>query len=134
MLSTPRHPPAPKPPAAPPPAFFAMSQVTDPLPAPPPSEATGDTPSAQPVSKGKRPRASVSVIDLTADDEPGCSSRPRHECAVCHGDMVDGRQLATIQNGCGHVFCQPCIANWLQKEKWCPVCRVPAVTVYPLFL
>eukprot|EP00892_Ulva_mutabilis_P011820 jgi/Ulvmu1/900/UM101_0008.1 len=26
---------------------------------------------------------------------------------------------------CGHIFCKPCITEWLQLHKECPVCRTP---------
>ncbi len=26
---------------------------------------------------------------------------------------------------CNHVFCEDCIAQWLEKEQTCPICRRP---------
>ena len=31
---------------------------------------------------------------------------------------------------CGHVFCGPCIGDWLQRQFNCPVCRCAGALSY----
>jgi len=31
--------------------------------------------------------------------------------------------LVQIDHACTHVFCAPCIAQWLEKHSTCPMCR-----------
>ena len=42
----------------------------------------------------------------------------RQDCPVCYNG-VD--RPVTLK--CGHIFCEHCIYEWLDKEKTCPVCR-----------
>lgn len=44
------------------------------------------------------------------------------ECAVCLVDLPAGSDA--IKLCCGHVFCQPCIKDWVAKSATCPMCRV----------
>jgi hypothetical protein len=44
------------------------------------------------------------------------------ECAVCLLDLPAGSDA--IKLCCGHVFCQPCIKDWVAKSATCPMCRV----------
>jgi len=44
------------------------------------------------------------------------------ECAVCLLDLPAGADA--IKLCCGHVFCQPCIKDWVAKSATCPMCRI----------
>ncbi|CAG9135586.1 unnamed protein product [Plutella xylostella] len=39
-------------------------------------------------------------------------------CPICHDDYATPWRL-----GCGHIFCELCIAAWLDREHTCPLCR-----------
>ncbi len=39
-------------------------------------------------------------------------------CPVCYDDEVP-----LFRTRCGHVFCKPCITNWVKKNLACPMCR-----------
>lgn len=75
------------------------------------------------------------VIDLCDSDEECVPPSPlvadeeeedvASRCAVCFRSMVvaireGSRQLAAA--GCGHVFCQPCLDDWLSRRHTCPKC------------
>ena len=51
---------------------------------------------------------------------PGKVSR-HLECPICQEVF----QQATRLSPCGHVYCGPCIQEWLTKSKSCPTCRTP---------
>lgn len=42
------------------------------------------------------------------------------KCILCLAERYD--TCATV---CGHLFCWPCIMNWLDQKEECPVCREP---------
>ncbi len=44
---------------------------------------------------------------------------PRDSCAICLHPC--GRQ--TLRMGCGHVFDEDCLKNWLRLRNSCPLCR-----------
>lgn len=41
------------------------------------------------------------------------------QCPICQESPRDPLQL-----DCGHTFCDLCIAEWLEREQTCPMCRV----------
>jgi hypothetical protein len=43
-------------------------------------------------------------------------------CTICLCQMKDMSDMA-VATSCRHVFCRPCIVQWAQKNKTCPVCR-----------
>lgn len=45
--------------------------------------------------------------------------RVRFRCAVC----LDRPDPAVFTQPCGHVFCERCLQNAIQRTKKCPVCR-----------
>lgn len=53
-------------------------------------------------------------------------TKPTHEqlmsagdtCPICHDDYT-----APVRLGCGHIFCELCIAAWLDRDHTCPLCR-----------
>ena len=28
-----------------------------------------------------------------------------------------------VRLACGHIFCEDCVAEWMQRERTCPLCR-----------
>lgn len=43
------------------------------------------------------------------------------KCAICLGEFEEGLELTRLP--CTHVFCKPCIAQWLAINKECPCCK-----------
>ena len=41
-----------------------------------------------------------------------------NNCPICIGPQQNKLRIA-----CGHVFCSPCIDEWLKKNNTCPVCQ-----------
>merc|ERR1712216_500431 len=39
-------------------------------------------------------------------------------CTICHDPPS-----APIRLRCGHIFCEECVHEWLQREQTCPLCR-----------
>ncbi|XP_023944368.1 RING finger and transmembrane domain-containing protein 2 [Bicyclus anynana] len=39
-------------------------------------------------------------------------------CPICHDDYT-----TPVRLGCSHIFCELCIAAWLDREHTCPLCR-----------
>lgn len=40
-------------------------------------------------------------------------------CPICQDPIRSGVSLAV----CGHVFCEECISEWLERDRTCPMCR-----------
>lgn len=51
-------------------------------------------------------------------DEVSGSSGGGAMCPICHDEPS-----TPVRLGCSHVFCEDCIAEWLQRERTCPICR-----------
>ncbi|XP_061705204.1 E3 ubiquitin-protein ligase RNFT2 [Cydia pomonella] len=39
-------------------------------------------------------------------------------CSICHDDFKTPVRLS-----CSHIFCEPCISEWFDREHTCPLCR-----------
>lgn len=44
-------------------------------------------------------------------------------CAICYDEMDSSQAVQRL--GCGHIFHQNCISNWMIKSNTCPLCRTP---------
>ncbi|KAJ2857109.1 hypothetical protein GGI22_003606, partial [Coemansia erecta] len=73
--------------------------------------------------KGKH--AGTSTTDSTGDDatktdaqQPASSANDEFSCNICFDTATD--PVLTI---CGHLFCWPCLAQWLERSATCPVCK-----------
>eukprot|EP01088_Endostelium_zonatum_P014139 TRINITY_DN2982_c0_g1_i1.p1 TRINITY_DN2982_c0_g1~~TRINITY_DN2982_c0_g1_i1.p1 ORF type:complete len:113 (-),score=23.25 TRINITY_DN2982_c0_g1_i1:35-373(-) len=40
-------------------------------------------------------------------------------CSICQEGVV--REAVVLQ--CGHLYCEECIGQWLEKNNTCPLCR-----------
>ena len=58
--------------------------------------------------------------DVILHKEPATRMQPIDSCAVC---LEPGsKRLAQIR-GCGHVFHEDCLRNWMRRSSKCPLCR-----------
>lgn len=55
-------------------------------------------------------------VELSATTTQNIESMPK--CILCLESRRD--TCATV---CGHLFCWPCIMDWLDQKEECPVCR-----------
>jgi len=46
------------------------------------------------------------------------------DCSICIGPMPEGDTLVQLQ--CGHFFHKDCLAPWLKRSTYCPVCKAMA--------
>jgi hypothetical protein len=42
-------------------------------------------------------------------------------CCICLSDISNGED--TVLLPCGHLFHDPCVLEWLNKNNTCPICR-----------
>jgi hypothetical protein len=61
-----------------------------------------------------------------AEYNPETSS---YDCPICYDSP---KKAVTLE--CNHIFCEPCICEWLEKEKSCPVCRVEVKSSSPILV
>lgn len=52
------------------------------------------------------------------EKEDGLSDAEKWRCPIC----LEGLQQPVVTH-CGHVFCYPCITEWLRRSNSCPVCH-----------
>jgi hypothetical protein len=64
---------------------------------------------------------------LTAEERALCVAdvifTESADCAIC----LQAHETHAAQLRCGHSFCRPCIAEWLERARTCPVCRKDVV-------
>ncbi|XP_063979584.1 E3 ubiquitin-protein ligase RNFT1-like isoform X2 [Diachasmimorpha longicaudata] len=48
-------------------------------------------------------------------------------CVICHEEFS-----TPVQLHCKHIFCEPCVSIWLDRERTCPLCRSP-ITDDPIY-
>ncbi|XP_011296926.1 RING finger and transmembrane domain-containing protein 1 isoform X2 [Fopius arisanus] len=48
-------------------------------------------------------------------------------CVICHEEYS-----TPVQLHCKHIFCEPCVSIWLDRERTCPLCRSP-ITDDPIY-
>ncbi|CAM9461546.1 unnamed protein product, partial [Hapterophycus canaliculatus] len=49
------------------------------------------------------------------------------DCSICY-DQMDRPLLLP----CDHLFCGECVAEWLERERTCPLCRAEVPTSNPI--
>lgn len=42
-------------------------------------------------------------------------------CAICLGDYEEDEEAAVLP--CGHMFHAPCVTEWFQRSRECPMCK-----------
>ncbi|KAG3117733.1 hypothetical protein PI124_g3119 [Phytophthora idaei] len=75
------------------------------------------------------PRAAAADAAVT-EAEPLDSGKPIFECNICL-DTVSS-PVVTL---CGHLYCWPCLYQWMQSHSECPVCKagVSEQNVIPVY-
>lgn len=89
---------------------------------PPAAAAADEPPAVTPPSaalKRRRPRSSARGVSSSSKKVRKISTSCV-TCVICKELLV-----ATHTLGCGHMFCGPCLAQWLevQQQPSCPTCR-----------
>jgi len=51
------------------------------------------------------------------------------ECPICFEKFASD----SICTGCGHVFCSPCLQEYLDRKQECPICRTKVTLLIPLY-
>ena len=59
----------------------------------------------------------VPVIDLTGEDDD------EDECPICQKDLPPPHSAERQTLACQHAFCTACIAQWVEVNPSCPMCR-----------
>ena len=53
-----------------------------------------------------------------------CCASNETECTICLSELVVGDAMGSATTGsCPHVFHRECIADWLLRQRKCPICR-----------
>ena len=47
-------------------------------------------------------------------------ARDKHTCPIC-SDIITEEKVVTTS--CGHLFCKPCLEQWMNVGDTCPTCR-----------
>lgn len=50
------------------------------------------------------------------------------DCSICY----DNPMLRPVELPCKHMFCSACVAEWLERERTCPLCRASAGATNPI--
>lgn len=64
------------------------------------------------------------AVTLPFEAAPGAAPTPEQlaaaptECVVCQDELRSPLRLP-----CGHMFCEECISEWLERQATCPTCR-----------
>ncbi|CAK7337886.1 unnamed protein product [Dovyalis caffra] len=63
-------------------------------------------------------KSSVEALEIVKVEEEGYVKQP---CAVCFEELLMGGEATRLP--CSHVYHCGCIRKWLEKSKFCPLCR-----------
>lgn len=75
--------------------------------------------SAACANRGVRPgRAGASSASR---QDPGSKSEEADKCPICLDEFEDDTEVKRLP--CSHLFCAPCVSQWLQVNKECPCCK-----------
>ena len=48
---------------------------------------------------------------------------PERECPICRDDFIVGAKVIKMPCSRSHVFHKTCVAEWLERDDSCPMCR-----------
>lgn len=81
-----------------------------------PSMSSNAKPTSHPASAAVRtrlPQVIVAKEDLLDESN--------QECVICLEEQRLGGKVTKLP--CNHIFCNPCVSSWLERNNSCPVCR-----------
>ena len=55
--------------------------------------------------------------------EEDAASLPERECPICRDDFAVGNKVIKMPCSHSHVFHKSCVAEWLERDDSCPMCR-----------
>jgi Ring finger domain len=61
------------------------------------------------------------MANLALREEPFKMQNEQEECAICKEDLSEGQMVKTLK--CRHIFHSPCVNEWLNIRKCCPLCQ-----------
>ena len=62
-----------------------------------------------------------SYLDPDYLEESSKTNIEDYICCIC--ESIPNPETALEEENCGHLFCQNCLNNWLEKSKNCPFCK-----------
>lgn len=69
------------------------------------------------------PQQVLDAIESLELDAPALQSmRQTPQCVICCADFEVSECLSRLP-GCGHLFHEPCVMQWLERASNCPICR-----------
>ncbi|RUS14951.1 hypothetical protein BC937DRAFT_93117 [Endogone sp. FLAS-F59071] len=83
----------------------------------------------QPSFQGQPPASQKAIQNL-----PIVKITPQHvadqaSCAICQDIFTTDPSSSPVrQMPCGHLFCEPCLFQWLAQSNTCPTCRFEILT------
>lgn len=112
---------------------MASQSSTEPLTQSPPSTATAtNNTSAAGTSSNARAKSEEAASSSTSPDDDK-KDESIFECNICLDTAKDA-----VVSMCGHLFCWPCLHQWLEtrpSRQLCPVCKaaISKEKVIPLY-
>lgn len=71
-------------------------------------------------------KATLSSLQFLCGMHDALSQAPDQQtCPICFDNIEPGAVTVTP---CGHVYCQTCIAPWVERQGRCPTCRAPVTS------
>jgi hypothetical protein len=65
-------------------------------------------------------------IDAILQQQPKKRRVLTQKCILCMDHLsASGSLPPPASTTCGHLFCLPCLTQWLELQPRCPVCRTP---------
>lgn len=67
---------------------------------------------------------------VPAEDDENDEGNSMFDCNICLDSPTD-----PIVTQCGHLFCWPCIYQWIERSTLCPVCKagITKENVIPIY-
>lgn len=84
--------------------------------------ALGEEEGRAPLLSPAPPAVLAAVVPVHLDNAELKGMRQAAQCVVCCVDFEASDRLSRLP-GCGHVFHDGCVRQWLQRASSCPICR-----------